>query len=473
MGQDNIVVTSSSLPSDKFDSLEKFLEVNGLPYENIIANSTQRSIMENNLPFFLQSLPPESKKNANYLSKFVAGAAVGLYDAALNYIWNEVIVNLRQKADIYGLDMFFDAAVGEKKRDSYNTKEDLSGLKDKILLDTCRKLELISDLVYKKLSHILTMRNDIGASHPNEYSINSYELLGWLQTCINDVIMENPSKASITIKSIVDNIKSNKEKIQDSTIELISIKIKDLSSVMTGNLLVSLFGIFTSDKTEKITRENILKLAPLVWNHCTDDVKYSLGEKLDGHRLKLEEDRQKLGELFFKTCNGERYYTNDSRVISLSNLTDSLEEAHLGWDNYYNEPPIALEIMKFIKISSDIPKEREDKIIKVFLTCRIGNGRGYCRGVSPGAQIYYDEFFKLLDKEQIIKLLNILETHELRSLVLNKIGSERCIEILHLLKSPLIGDRLNEIIDYIIKNKENLYYIFKTKEYKDLVKSIQ
>ena len=285
MGQDNIVVTSSSLPSDKFDSLEKFLEVNGLPYENIIANSTQRSIMENNLPFFLQSLPPESKKNANYLSKFVAGAAVGLYDAALNYIWNEVIVNLRQKADIYGLDMFFDAAVGEKKRDSYNTKEDLSGLKDKILLDTCRKLELISDLVYKKLSHILTMRNDIGASHPNEYSINSYELLGWLQTCINDVIMENPSKASITIKSIVDNIKSNKEKIQDSTIELISIKIKDLSSVMTGNLLVSLFGIFTSDKTEKITRENILKLAPLVWNHCTDDVKYSLGEKLDGYRL--------------------------------------------------------------------------------------------------------------------------------------------------------------------------------------------
>ncbi|ACB95131.1 hypothetical protein Bind_1498 [Beijerinckia indica subsp. indica ATCC 9039] len=39
-----------------------------------------------------------------------------------------------------------------------------AALKDAVLLDTCRKLKLISDTTYKKLKHILDMRNDIGIS---------------------------------------------------------------------------------------------------------------------------------------------------------------------------------------------------------------------------------------------------------------------------------------------------------------------
>lgn len=36
---------------------------------------------------------------------------------------------------------------------------------------------------------------------------------------------------------------------------------------------------------------------------------------------------------------------------------------------------------------------------------------------------------------------------------MNDIGAEQCIELLNLLKTPLIGDRLNEIINYLIKIK--------------------
>ncbi len=63
---------------------------------------------------------------------------------------------------MYGLDIFFDAAVGGgKAREFYSTEDDLASLKDSVLLDTSRKLELISDTTYKKLKHILDMRNDI------------------------------------------------------------------------------------------------------------------------------------------------------------------------------------------------------------------------------------------------------------------------------------------------------------------------
>ena len=191
--------------SDAFSNFNNYLAQFGLPSENIIASKNERETVANNLPVFLQSLSPDIKKDAKYLSKFVAGTAIGLFDAALNYVWNEVVLNLRKKAATYGLDLFFDAAIGGKLRDYYKTEEDLQGVKDSVLLNTCRKLELISDIVHKKLTHILTMRNDVAASHPNVEKIGGFELLGWLQTCVKDVLQDQLSESAIQIKALVDN----------------------------------------------------------------------------------------------------------------------------------------------------------------------------------------------------------------------------------------------------------------------------
>ncbi|PHD65691.1 hypothetical protein, partial [Bacillus toyonensis] len=147
-------------------NFENYLQELGLPHEGIIASDRERKLMHGNLPEAIHELSPQSKRNAVYLSKFVASSAIGLYNAALNYLWNEVVLSLRDKVSVYGLDLFFDAAVGGELRDTYSTDEDLSSIKDNTLIDTCRKLELISDLLHEKLKHILYMRNNIGASHP-------------------------------------------------------------------------------------------------------------------------------------------------------------------------------------------------------------------------------------------------------------------------------------------------------------------
>lgn len=74
-----------------------FLEQFGLPTDNIIATTEERSVVSTNLPDFLNTLSPEEKRDARYLSKFVGATAIGLFDAALNYVWNEVVLNLRKK----------------------------------------------------------------------------------------------------------------------------------------------------------------------------------------------------------------------------------------------------------------------------------------------------------------------------------------------------------------------------------------
>lgn len=44
-----------------------------------------------NLPTVVAELPDNVRGRSQYISKMVAAAAVGLFDAALNYMWNELI----------------------------------------------------------------------------------------------------------------------------------------------------------------------------------------------------------------------------------------------------------------------------------------------------------------------------------------------------------------------------------------------
>ena len=94
----SLEVSKDNVPVSTTESFKNFLESVGLPTNNIIANDFERKIMNANIKNYLQTLSAEEKQNARYLSKFVGASAIGLFDAALNYIWNEVVLNLRKKA---------------------------------------------------------------------------------------------------------------------------------------------------------------------------------------------------------------------------------------------------------------------------------------------------------------------------------------------------------------------------------------
>jgi hypothetical protein len=284
-----------------------YLQQFDLPTDNIIASTDERSIIASNLPFFLSTLSIESKRDARYLSKFVGATAIGLFDAALNYVWNEVVLNLRKKAAIYGIDLFFDAAVGGKNREFYKDENDLGGLKDGVLLGTCRKLELISDIVYRKLDNILTMRNEVAASHPNVESIGGFELLGWLQTCVKDILQDQPSESAIKIRALVDNLKSKTDVIDETTLGRVKAELKFLSLPHVNNLLITIFGIFVTPNSGQVLRKNISEIAPFVWECASDQIKYKIGAQIDGYRTNLHQDKLEKGGEFLKIVRGLMY----------------------------------------------------------------------------------------------------------------------------------------------------------------------
>src|SRR5579872_5894470 len=83
---------------------ELYLGTLGLPAQNVLVNCHERQKVITNIPDAISAISASSRGNANYLSKFIAAVGAGLFDAALNFLWDETISNLREKVQQFDLD---------------------------------------------------------------------------------------------------------------------------------------------------------------------------------------------------------------------------------------------------------------------------------------------------------------------------------------------------------------------------------
>lgn len=464
-----VVKRSNELIDPQAQLLVSFLQDMGLPSDNIIADIAERKIIGDNIHGLIDGLHPDVKKDARYLSKFVVGAGFGLFDYSLNAVWNEVVINLRRKAVVYGLDIFFDAAVGgSKAREYYSTEEDLSSIKDSVLLDTCRKLELISDTTYKKLKHILDMRNDIGISHPNTYTINAYELLGYLQNCIKDVLEDNPTEAALQVQSFIKNLKNTTDVVDNAAKVAIEKKITELPTHLCGSLMRTVFGIYVATDTDPAVRKNISLIAPALWVACGDEAKYKLGIVLEGYNVNLFKDKYDLGQQFFEFVGGNQYRSPNERVIIVDELITELLDKHNGWDNFHHEAPVAAQLYSYVPDQASVFDNLAQRLFKVVLLCRIGRGVNYLQGVSPGGKRYYEAILALAGDKYAAHVMASLSHFEVKVKLSNALCRKHAKSALEIVKKNVINARLLECLDYLIANIEGSSSCVDSSDFKKL-----
>lgn len=63
------------------------LERVGLPSQDVFVDVHERAMMVSNVSGVLAPLAPAIRDRSHYISKMIAAATVGLFDAALNYLW--------------------------------------------------------------------------------------------------------------------------------------------------------------------------------------------------------------------------------------------------------------------------------------------------------------------------------------------------------------------------------------------------
>src|SRR5215472_17045724 len=189
--------------------LAGFLNSLGLPIDNVLVEFGERRFVLQSLQETLSVLPYNERSKAYYLSKFSVSISVGLFDAALNFLWDEAILALRRLAVGIDLSYFFDTA---EKRESYRarlqTEEDLQALDEFTLIDTCARVGLLTDVNRERLRHGNYMRNHASAAHPNQSELTGQEMVAWLSNCLRYAITAQPDHSVIATKQLLTNIRT-------------------------------------------------------------------------------------------------------------------------------------------------------------------------------------------------------------------------------------------------------------------------
>lgn len=258
-------------------SVHRMLDQFGLPTGRLFVSVNERASMVGNVDVVLAEVDPAIRAQSYYVSKMVAAATVGLFDAALNYLWDELVSALRLRVVGFDLAYFFDIAAGNNSdlRKSLRTDDDLSNIDDARLLRASLEIGLITDVGFSRLDHIRHMRNHASAAHPNQNDLTGLELVTFLQICIREVINTRPDTVTADTGRLLANIK--KAVLDRPAVNAAAAFFDQLPRDRADTLGNGLFGLYTAQGRTPVVADNVRLLWPRLWPFVGETTRNSYG----------------------------------------------------------------------------------------------------------------------------------------------------------------------------------------------------
>ena len=424
--------------------LNSYLDQVGLPNDDILAPFDRRRPVFQNMPTVLDALTNDQKSDAVYISKFAAACAVGLFDAALNYLWNETVRNLREKVVRFDLPYFFDSVVSDlKRRSEFRSGADLEKLDDWELIRGCHVTGIITENGYRHLDYIRNMRNHASAAHPNQNEITGLQIISWLETCIVEVLSKQPAGPVIEVRRLLDNLR--REHLSEAQVPHIEAGLQSLPEDLSGSLLRAILGMYTDTEVESWVKDNIKLVAQSIWNVVPVEARREAGLKQATLDVNGEVARAKLAREFIEIVGGLEYLPDETIAAEMSMILDNLMTAHHGFDNFFTEEAPARLLHRLVPESGDVPRSVLTKYVKGVTMCRIGNGYG----VSWAARRYYDDLLTRFSDKHILKFINLVYDLDIAS----GLQFSKCASLYQALAATLetraVRPRLKEILVFI------------------------
>ncbi len=375
----------STAITEMTSQLMAYLNSLGLPADDVLVDLDERRNVLNNMPAIVSRLAPPQRQAAMYISKFVAACVAGLFDAALNYMWDETIRSLRIKVASFDLEYFYDSVLTDQgHRAKFRDEGDLDKLDDWVLIKGCRETGIITDIGFKHLDYIRDMRNYASAAHPNQNQISGLQLVGWLETCIKEVLAKEPEGPAIEVRKLLRSLRS--EPLSQVDVEPIATAVLLLPEDLCRSLLRAVFGMYTDPRLSVDVRNNIRLIVDAVWRASSDEARHEIGIKEASFRANGEVSRATLGREFLEVANGVSYLPLDVLAVEINAALDALMTTHDAFYNFHNEPPAAQAVLRLVPANGEVPASVLAKYVKVVTLCRIGNRYG----VAWSAESVYD-----------------------------------------------------------------------------------
>jgi hypothetical protein len=429
--------------------LLNFIAQQNLPTESVFIGIDERIVVFQTITRVLDRIPAEQKPRSIYISKFIAAIAAGLFDAALNYLWDETVLELRNRVSKYDLSYFYDNAVSPEKRKrlGLNEESDLVKVDDSELIEGGKKIGLISELGYKHLDFIRYMRNWVSAAHPNQNEISGLQVVGWLETCIKEVIALPWSSGVVEIQKLLKNIKtrpiSETEARQTATFFL------ELSQEPVNNLASGFFGIYVRADTTSQTRENIHRLLPFLWDRVNEQTKQGFGVKYGRFIASSDQDEANLARQFLEVVSGVSYIPDTLRAAEIDVDIDNLLSAHRGGNNFYNEPAFARALQRVVGEGGSVPPQVKEKYTLAVVEAYLTNGNGKAWNADP---IYVSMMNQFDASQALIAVLSFNDPQISKKLPYS-LCQERYRSILRMMKTKVSAAAVRELIEEIENDK--------------------
>lgn len=427
------------------ESLKSYLNTLGLPDDNVLIDISERAKVINNLPHILKETETYDVAEAMYLSKMVAACAVGLFDAALNFLWDETVTNLRKKVSLFDLQYFFATAVPEEKqRKQFTCEDDLKKLDDWTLIRACNEVGLITDIAHKHLDYIRDMRNHASAAHPNQNDITGFQLVSYIELCIKEVLAREPDGSLIEIKRLLDSIR--RENFSEESVRPVCAAIQRLPINRLSSLARSVFGMYLDPEVNSHTKNNIQLLLPAVWQVIDEHAKRELGLKYANFSVHGETARASLVRDLLQRVEGLAFLDENTKSFEIQTILGRLRVAHDNFNNFYTEGPIASLLSQYIPDTGEVPQSIKKEYVKILTICYIGNSFG----VAWDAEEVYKLLVSKWNDHETFILCNLLGDTDLSSRLQFSACSKRLYDLLLLLKSKIANVALKDLLTFLL-----------------------
>jgi hypothetical protein len=365
---------------------------------SVIASDEEISYAWGELPREIRRIPPELRNELIF--RMCVATSVGLFDGAINYIWNAVIINLRAQMVNFGLGLI--AQTLNKKFE----ENDLFDLRDSELLDLSLKHEILTEEGYFFLNQCRDIRNNFSTAHPSIAQIDDRELINFVSRCCKYGITSDYNLRGIKIDDFIQSIRGGR--LDDIQIDTLVSKLSNTFSAQRVLLYPMLFGLYCDPNSNETTRINALKICNKSVTFFDDKIKSVIIDQHSKYLLKSQEERLIASRTFFEKMGMLNLLNEHEQHSIIKTACNNLMQTHLAYNNFYNEPLFAERLQELVD-SIKMPDTVKEEFSITVSTCFIGNQYGVCNA----ALDYYENMIKNFSPREISFLLGLPNSHTL------------------------------------------------------------
>jgi len=378
-----------ALPTTILPAITALTTSLGIPRE-VLASDEEIEYAWRDLPRELKEIPEQLR--GELIARMCVAVSTGLFDGAMNYIWNAAILQLRQKIRGFGLPV-----VAQIQQKDFEEKH-LLELQDSRLLDLCLQLNIVDEDGFFFLDQCRDVRNNFSAAHPTMGSVNDREFTTFLNRCVRYALADSASPKGVDIGAFISSIKG--PRFNDQQCQIWIQRLSETHDAQRQILMNMTHGVYCDPATAEHARLNSLDICEGLKEILTASIKSELINNHSEYVAKGLEDKHLASLQFFEKIGFLGLLNEAEQHVVYSKAVDRLWNVHNGMNNFYNEPPFAERLYELSEQGA-IPETVQQQFVQTVACCRAGNGYG----TSDAAVPYYDKIIQGFSPREIATLL--------------------------------------------------------------------